>query len=344
MSRDRRRRNAEPPPAASNEPLAPGPFEELFLKPTRPLNLDGAGAPEREAFPQPPAGGTAEIEDERESVIFSPFTPVTDTPPAFPQPTEPPPITMQTGVFKPAPASFEKLVEELLPQPGEDEAPRTGKRRRIPRAAPLVIVAALVAFGAAFLLRERLAATFRAAGKPPATLTAEPGDSIAAAPPAGAPESSTQASAPEPIGQVPAAAQAVPESLGGAPAAAVATETAAPALPPATSLVHVSWRTNDEGTEVTLTTDGVLAPGRVRVNALPAPPRVLVRLAEIRPGAAGEPRHVGAREVERVRFGYHEELSPPELYVVLDLAAGSVTLGDATVDGNLVRLTLHRSR
>ena len=344
MNRDRRRRGGEPPPAASDEPLAPGPFEELFLKPTRPLNLDGVAEPKREALPQPPAGGTAKIEGERESVIFSPFTPVTDTPPPFPQPTEPPPITMQTGVFKPAPASFEKLVKEFLPQPGEDGAPRAGKRRRIPRAAPLFLVALLVAFGVAFLLRERLTATFRAAGKPAATRAAEPGDSIAAAPPASAPESGEQTAAPEPIGQVPVAEQAVPESPGRAPAAAVATEAALPALPPAATLAQVSWRTTDEGTEITLTADGVLAPDRVRVNVLPAPPRVLVRLAEIRPGAAGEPRHVGTREVERVRFGYHEELSPPELYVVLDVAAGPVTLAGHAVEGNLVRLTLHRSR
>ncbi len=351
MSRSRRGSRAEPPTQASDEPVAPGPFEELFLKPTRPLDLEGASEQARDVFPQPPATGTTAVEGERESVIYSPFTPATASPPAFPQPAGPPPITMETGVFEPAPPSFEKLVEELVPPPDEDESPPMARRPRIP--LPVVVAATLLilVIVAAFLLRERLTALFL---RPPtsALVVAESQDRSSptsfAAHPGEAPGAESLATLPEGQSQSPAPESAVqllaPSQPDVAPALPEGVPTPASALPPAGSLLGVSWRTTEAGTEVVIRGDGALAPGRVRVNALEAPPRVLVRLAEVRPGPAGEQRAVGTREVERIRLGYHAELSPPQLYVVLDLTSSSVALAGHRVEGDTVRLTLRRPR
>ncbi len=356
MSRDRRGRRAEPPSLASDAPLAPGPFEELFLKPSRPLDLDAAGAGSRDVFSQQPAAGTTAAEGERESVIYSPFSPAAESPPAFPQPPEPPPITMETGDFKPAPRSFEELVQELLPVPGENDfQPRT-RRRVIPLAAWVAGAVLLLASGTAFLLRERLTAIFSSspAGvvaataqvdqNPATTLAAQPGDHPAELPTAPVPENPAAVGDPEPVAPAPAAEQLAPSQPGSEPATPDKARTQPLALPPAATLTGVSWQTTAAGTEVIITGDGVFAPASVRVNALAAPPRVLVRLARVRPGAAGEQRAVGTREVERIRFGYHGELSPPELYVVLDLPSPSVSLAGHTVDGDAVRLNLQRAR
>jgi len=351
MSRNRRGSPAEPPTQASDEPLAPGPFEELFLKPTRPLDLEGGIDQARDVFPQPPAAAGTTVEGERESVIYSPFTPATASPPAFPQPAGPPPITMEAGVFEPAPPSFEKLVEELVPPPAEEESPQIARRLRIP--LPVVVAATLLILiiVAAFLLRERLTPLFF---RPPssAVVAAEsqdrsappsaaghPGEAPGAGPLSTFPERQSESPAPESLVEQPAPSQpdVAPAPPEGVPAPAAA-------LPPAGSLIGISWQAIETGTEIVLTGDGSLTPGRVRVNALEAPPRVLVRLAEVRPGAAGEQRAVGTREVERIRIGYHAELSPPELYVVLDLTSPTVALASHTVDHDSVRVTLRRPR
>lgn len=341
MSRDRRGRREEPPSRPDGEPLAPGPFEELFLKPTRPLDLDAAGAEARDVFVQEPPPDDPPTSEARESVIYSPFSPATESPPAFPQPPEPPPITMETGVFKPPPRSFEKLVEELVPIPDEDESRPPARRRGIPFAAWVAAAVLLLAGGTAFLFRDRLAAPFRpspaavdavASRVDAEPLTAEadrPGDAFGETAPATSSETEAQATAERPA--------AAPEPTPAPPPDP-------PVLAPAATVAGVSWRATDAGTEVTIRGDGAFAPGRVRVNPLSSPPRVLVRLAEVSAGNTGEQRAVGTREVERIRFGYHGELSPPELYVVLDLTSAAVPLAGHTVEGDVVRLHLLRPR
>ncbi|MEP0774157.1 MAG: hypothetical protein HRF46_07320, partial [Acidobacteriota bacterium] len=83
MSRERDKRRGEPPPPLEEEKLAPGPFEELFLKPARPLDLDDTSPGTRDVFPREARPEVAVPRQDRESVIFSPFTPTSPTPPPF---------------------------------------------------------------------------------------------------------------------------------------------------------------------------------------------------------------------------------------------------------------------
>lgn len=346
MSRDRRGRRAEPPSSVKHEPLAPGPFEELFLKPSRPLDLDAAGAETRDVFPQQPAAGTTAAEGERESVIYSPFSPATESPPAFAQPMEPPTITMETGIFKPAPRSFERLVEELVPAPDEDESRPRARRRGIPLAAWVGGTVLLLAGGTAFLFRDRLAASVvtspTAVGA--STGQVDPGAAAVLAPPAGDEPGGVAPATPSTSDGEPDDAEPVPRQQASLAEATAPAQESPPFLAPAGTVTGVSWQATDTGTEVIIRGDGALAAGRVRVNVLSGPPRVLVRLADVSSARSGEQRAVGTSEVERIRFGYHGELSPPELYVVLDLTSAAVALAGHTVEGDVVRLHLLRPR
>jgi hypothetical protein len=351
MNSNRRGSRAQPPTQASDEPLAPGPFEELFLKPTRPLDLDEGSDRARDVFPQAPTAATTPAEVERESIIYSPFTPATALPPAFPQPAEPSPVATETGAFKPAPPSFEKLVEELVPPPEDQESSPVVRRPRVPLALPAATALLILVIGAAVLLRERFTALLSPAPTPPVVAHGyQPEDALpppsdyrgeapSDMPPANPVEARPEAWVPEPASEPRSPSQADPSA-----AIPDTATTPAPPLPLAGALTAVSWQTSSAGTEVMIRGDGTFAPGRVRVNALAGPPRVLVRLAEVRPGAAAQTAAVGTREVERIRIGYHAELHPPELYVVLDLTSQAVALTGHTVEGDTVRVTLHRSR
>ncbi len=334
MSRERDKRRTEPPSPLDEEKLAPGPFEELFLKPARPLDLDGTSPGTRDVFAREARPETPAPHQDRESVIFSPSTPPSSLPPPFTQP-EPPPA-QETGVTKPAPPSFAKLVEELVPAPDAEEEPPPPRRPRIPAIAWVAVAVVAVAAGGAWLLRDRLSVS-------PAALTTEvePMDpqGIGAHPSTDAERMASEVAEADP------AAEAAT-----APPAAAAPEPLAPPPPqppppaPAAALAGVSWRAIPTGTEVTLRADGFLAPQRVQVNVLTSPPRVLVRLAQVAAGTLGDQRNVGSGGIERIRFGYHGELSPPQLYVVLDLASSAVTLDDYTVEGHTVRLVLRWPR
>lgn len=327
MNRDRRGRRGEPPPPSDESPFGPGPFEELFLKPTRPLDLDGTREEIRDVFAGEPAAPPA---PER----HSPFS----TPPASPpftQPSEPPPLHLETGVFKKPRQSFEELVEEILP-PVEEVAPvpPPSRRRGVPASVWLALAVLLLA--AAFWQRERLLSGWSAGPRtssiPPAT------EGFPGVPPAQAPaEGPSLAGPPGPATHPEAALE---------PPVGVAAEPAPPPspspLPPASTLVEVSWRSGAAGTEVSLRADGEIANERLRVNMLSNPPRVLLRLTRVNTGSGAEVREVGSEEVARVRLGYHPELSPPELYVVLDLTSPTVELAEQRVAGDAVQLLLRR--
>ncbi len=351
MSRDRHGRRAPPPTQASEEKLAPGPFEQLFLKPSRPLDLNGISEQARDVFPPAPVTSESRVEDEQESVIFSPFTPATASPAAFPQPEDTPPVSPETGACKPTHRSFEELVGEFLPAPDNQQPPPAGRRRKIPLAGWIAAAGVFFIITVAFLVRERLAAIVfsRPAGVLSATSELDRGSTPAVAaslsevpgelPPTALGADQSEVSSPGPVVE-----QRAPSQADLAPATPETPTTPAPALPPAGALTDVSWQTSDTGTEVVIRGDGAFAPGRVRVNALIAPPRVLVRLAGVRPGAVVDQRAVGTPEVGRLRLGYHAELSPPELYLVLDLTSPAVALVGQKVEGDTVRVTVQRSR
>lgn len=334
MSRERDKRRTEPPSPLDEEKLAPGPFEELFLKPARPLDLDDTSPGTRDVFPREARGEAPAPHRDRESVIFSPFTPTSPVPPPFTQP-EPPPA-QETGVSKPAPPSFAKLVEELVPVPDDEEEPPPPRRRRIPAIAWALPAVLAVAAGGAWLLRDRLSVSPAAS-----TTEVEPVDpqGIGAAP-----SPDTEQVASEVADAAPAGEPATPSPAGLVPEPVAAPPPQPPPLAPAAALAGVSWRAIPAGTEVAIRADGFLAPQRVQVNVLTSPPRVLVRLAQVAVGTVGEQRTVGTGGIERIRFGYHGELSPPQLYVVLDLSSPAVALVEHALDENTVRLVLRRPR
>lgn len=105
--------------------------------------------------------------------------------------------------------------------------------------------------------------------------------------------------------------QPTPQTHPSPPAAAVAR---------ASRVVDISWRRTDSATEVVIETNGALVPARARHFVMDNPPRYVIRLLGI--AHAYEPFElaVGTPQLTRIRVGFHQEESPPELHVVLDLA------------------------
>lgn len=105
-----------------------------------------------------------------------------------------------------------------------------------------------------------------------------------------------------------------PQTRPNPPAAAVA---------PASRVVDISWRRTDSATEVVIETNGGLVPARARHFVMDNPPRYIVRLLGIAHPYEPFELPVGTPQVSRIRVGFHQEKSPPELHVVLDLAGSS---------------------
>jgi len=115
---------------------------------------------------------------------------------------------------------------------------------------------------------------------------------------------------------------------------------AQPSLEPATVVDSITWGSRPEGTEVVIRGNGTIAESSVETFALSEPPRILVRLREIQQEYSSYELPVGTAEVERIRIGYHPELTPPALYVVLDLTRGDVRVSDLAVVGDTARVTV----
>ncbi|HPS79123.1 MAG TPA: hypothetical protein PLS53_13275 [Thermoanaerobaculaceae bacterium] len=123
------------------------------------------------------------------------------------------------------------------------------------------------------------------------------------------------------------------------PAQASALEDPA-SLPPATRIQTVRWEPGGDGGSVVLVANGGIVPHRIRHLRLENPPRELVRIAGISSGSEPESLAVGGRLVARVRLGHHPELSPPELYVVVDLGSASARVDDVQSTGSSVRIPI----
>ena len=104
---------------------------------------------------------------------------------------------------------------------------------------------------------------------------------------------------------------------GGGTTGEPASEMAEP--PVATEVAAARWRPSDTGTDVVVTLNGRLEPARVDDLRLASPPRYLVRVEGI--VAAPGPADLRLDDAPLpVRVGYHPELRPPELHLVVDLA------------------------
>lgn len=111
-------------------------------------------------------------------------------------------------------------------------------------------------------------------------------------------------------------------------------------LAAATRVLSARFEPTAGGGVVILQGDGGIVSRRVRSLRLENPPRQLVRISGIVAQPVPETVPVGGALVARIRMGHHPELSPPELYVVLDLAAASVRVGTPESTGDTVRIPI----
>jgi Tfp pilus assembly protein PilZ len=101
----------------------------------------------------------------------------------------------------------------------------------------------------------------------------------------------------------------------------------------------VEWSVAEGVSEVVIRGDGVFAPGQVDAIRLGEPPRVLVRVRGITRPYRPNRLDVDSPELVAVRVGYHPELKPPTLYVVLDLTTAEIdSAGALRTDGDVARI------
>jgi hypothetical protein len=111
---------------------------------------------------------------------------------------------------------------------------------------------------------------------------------------------------------------------------------------PATALSHVKIEPTGRGREalVTLTGNGNFAPDQVRHFTMVDPPRVVICLSGITKPYHQERLATESPILKRVRFGFHEEVIPPELTIVFDVASDQVSAHNLVVKGNFISLYL----
>lgn len=114
-------------------------------------------------------------------------------------------------------------------------------------------------------------------------------------------------------------------------------------MPPAAA-TELTIVEDDAGTLVTITLDGELAPDRIRHGRLDSPPgpRELVRLVGLSSSELEPRTEVAGPLLTAVRTWLHDELRPPELYIVLDLADSTVHAAEPEIDGRTVSVRLTR--
>jgi len=169
-----------------------------------------------------------------------------------------------------------------------------------------------------------------------ATEPARPLDRQPATPIRKASEPTTTAPAP------PAASPARPAETAAAPSPTAATPPAPAPEPTAQTICRVTrirsirHAVHDGVTTVRIEGNGPIDPSQVRLTRLETPPRALVTIRGIRHPWGNPVLEVGSPALSRIRVWLHDELSPPQLYVVLDLA-GPRTHARADVrDGTVV--------
>ncbi len=102
---------------------------------------------------------------------------------------------------------------------------------------------------------------------------------------------------------------------------------AKPVKPPATAthVQSITWRADAGQTAVVIHTDGTLDNAAIDAIRLDDPPRVLVRVRGMDRPFTPHRFEVASAEVSAIRVGYHPELRPAAVYVVLDLASDEVS-------------------
>lgn len=115
-----------------------------------------------------------------------------------------------------------------------------------------------------------------------------------------------------------------------------------PVTGPATRIVDMAVARVDDATVVDIRGDGDLSEDRLRVSRLDDPPRIWLRIRGIETFFRPNEIVVGSPELSRIRVGHHPEDTPVSLWVVLDLADGSMVVRETTVSGDTIRVSIGR--
>ena len=128
----------------------------------------------------------------------------------------------------------------------------------------------------------------------------------------------------EPLAEPPDAI--VPEVLPDPESTRAPAPETAPAMPApkASILESITWQPDAGQTRVVIRADGVLDRASVDAIRLENPPRVLVRIRAMDRPFKPTRFEVASPEITAIRVGYHPELRPAAMYVVLDLASDDV--------------------
>ncbi len=205
------------------------------------------------------------------------------------------------------------------------------RRRRWPLVAGVLSLLVVVAAVAALWQRGLITLPFLEGGA--AAPTPEPAPTATAVP---APAAPVADGAVAPV--APAAAGISDRGPGEGQAAA----TPAPSAPtpvevvppePATAVESIGLSQEGAATVLRIVTNGSLERSRLREYRLENPPRQVLRIAGITEPYDDHPLQVGGPLLTRVRVGFHPEMSPPELHVVVDLAGAGVKLDSLKVSG-----------
>jgi uncharacterized protein (TIGR02266 family) len=104
----------------------------------------------------------------------------------------------------------------------------------------------------------------------------------------------------------------------------------------ADTVLSIGVEPGPDGTRVSIVGNGSLEDGAVSMENLSSPPRVLVRLRGIASSYRPYTIESATPEVTRARIGQHQERRPPELWIVLDLAAPDLEVAGIEIAGDRV--------
>jgi uncharacterized protein (TIGR02266 family) len=248
---------------------------------------------------------------------------------AEPAPAAPPPEAPPALSEVPWP-SFEPVFESPVAQPHSylqsrpafvaAEAPAARRRGWIFAVVGLAVLAAV-----GFTQQDRLRRLLSPAAPPPPSVPAAPSPAV---PPPVEP-------ATVPADSEPPAEASLPE------ASETSREPPVAAGPAATRVQSITWEHIAGGTEIVVRGDGVIRSGSYRQTRIDGgAPRELIRLIGIQAAYPKTEIPVATLQVRRIRIGYHQETSPPELHVVLDLAGPQVQVTLLEEENRQLRIRL----
>jgi len=113
-------------------------------------------------------------------------------------------------------------------------------------------------------------------------------------------------------------------------------------LPPATRIESIEWHEAGAYTVVTVEADGRIDDTLVRnfrMNEVPQS-RMVLYLYGVGPGNLSYKTQVDGKQLAAVRVWFHEEKSPVQLHIVLDLASQDVVAFKPVVEGHRLVVTL----